>query len=241
VDFAVGVAGRIARKWGRDRWPAGARVQLVTEGTGGQSFGAFCVKGMDLIHVGSCNDHVGKGMSGGRIVVRQPENFGGRSWQTTIVGNTVAFGATGGKIFVQGRAGQRLGVRNSGAVIVCEGAGQYACEYMTSGTAVFLGPVGDHIGAGMTDGTAYLYDPDGLQDFRFMIDERSVAISVPGEEELYDVLAPLLDEFVEATGSERAAEARQNLYQFTKITPLAAVYEDMKRKLAVDLGQTIAG
>ncbi len=241
VDFGVGVAGRIARKWGRDGWPAAGTIHLHTTGTGGQSYGAFCVKGMDLRHTGSCNDHVGKGMSGGRIVIAQPDNFSGKTWQTTLVGNTVAFGATGGKLFIQGRGGQRLGVRNSGATIVCEGAGQYACEYMTAGTVVLLGPVGDHIGAGMTDGVAYLYDPDGTQDVRFMIDERSVAISTPSEDELYEVLAALLDEYHEATGSARAIEARQNLYQFTKITPLAAVYEEMKKKFAVDLGKTIAG
>ncbi|MCB1153983.1 hypothetical protein KDL45_10070, partial [bacterium] len=241
VNFATGVAYRIAKNFGRDGWPAKEPIHLRTEGTAGQSYGAFCVKGMDLVHVGSCNDGVAKGMSGGRIAIVQPKGFRGVSWETTLVGNTVAFGATGGKLFVQGQAGQRLGVRNSGATIVCEGAGQYACEYMTNGIAVFLGHVGDSIGAGMTDGKLYIYDPDDSSDVRFKIDDRSVAMATPGETELYDELIPLLQEYYEVTGSIRAMEAMQNLHAFHKVIPIATQVEEMRRKLAIDLGHTIAG
>jgi glutamate synthase domain-containing protein 3 len=180
-------------------------------------------------------------MSGGRIVIHQPPTFTGKSFHTTLVGNTVAFGATGGKLFVHGRARQRLGVRNSGAVIVCEGAGQYACEYMTGGTAVFLGPVEDAIGAGMTDGKIFIYDPEGTQSIRYAIDEKSVAVTAPSDTELFGELLPLLDEYYNATHSSRAAEARQNLYQFAKLIPISAVVAEMRKKLAVDLGQSIVG
>ena len=163
IDFATNLAGRIARRWGRDGWPSTDPIRIRTFGTAGQSYGALCVKGLELTHAGSCNDGVAKGMSGGRIVVRQPEGFSGKSWETTLVGNTVAFGATGGTLFVQGRAGQRLAVRNSGATIVCEGAGEYACEYMSAGLVVLLGPASGAVGAGMTDGIIYAYDPEGSE------------------------------------------------------------------------------
>jgi len=241
IDFAVSVAGRIARRWGRDGWPHPQLIQLRTYGTAGQSYGAFCIHGLELVHSGSCNDGVGKAMSGGRIVVRQPEGFVGKSWETTLVGNTVAFGATGGTIFVQGRAGQRLAVRNSGATIVCEGAGEYACEYMSAGRVVLLGPASGSIGAGMTDGVIYVYDPEGSEDVRFAVDSRSVAVVTPSEVDRYEELLPLLDAYYEATRSERAREARQNLYDFHKVIPNAALMEETRRQLAVDVGGTIAG
>ena len=241
VDFSVSVASRIARSWGRDRWPSAESICLSTEGTAGQSYGAFCVHGMRLTHVGACNDGVAKGMSGGKLVVLQPKGFSGFPWQTTLVGNNVAFGATGGTLFIQGRAGQRLGVRNSGAIIVCEGADQYACEYMTAGVVVILGPVGEAIGAGMTDGRIYLYDPDSGPDIRFTIDDKSVALTIPAEDEIHGELAPLLHEYLRETGSARAKEALENLYEFHKIVPIATVAAELRRKLAIDVGVTIAG
>lgn len=241
IDFASNLAGRIARRWGRTGWPPTERIRIQSYGTAGQSYGAFCIEGLDLVHSGACNDGVAKGMSGGRIVVRQPEGFCGKSWETTLVGNTVAFGATGGTLFVQGRAGQRLAVRNSGATIVCEGAGEYACEYMSAGLVVLLGPASGSIGAGMTDGVIYVYDPEASEDIRFAVDSRSVAVVTPSEEERYETLLPLLDAYYEATKSERAREARQNLYDFHKVIPNAAVVDEMRRQLAVDVGQTIAG
>ena len=241
IDFAANIAGRIARKWGRNGWPQTEPIRIRTYGTAGQSYGAFCLDGLELLHSGACNDGVAKGMSGGRIVVRQPEGFTGKSWETTLVGNTVAFGATGGTLFVQGQAGQRLGVRNSGATIVCEGAGEYACEYMSAGLVVLLGPASGSIGAGMTDGIIYVYDPEGSEDIRFAVDSRSVAVATPSEEERYEELLPLLDAYYEATKSQRGREARQNLYDFHKVIPNAAVVSEMRRQLAVDVGQTIAG
>jgi glutamate synthase (ferredoxin) len=134
-------------------------VQVTFGGAAGQSFGAFLSDGVRFELVGEANDYVGKGMGGGRIVIRPPDDDRG---DPVLGGNTLLYGATGGELFVAGRVGERLAVRNSGAVAVVEGAGHYACEYMTGGTVVILGPVGHGIGAGMSAGEVFVWDPEGL-------------------------------------------------------------------------------
>ena len=131
-------------------------------GSAGQSLGAFAVQGLKLEVFGDANDYVGKGLSGGdhrgapgAVLARWSAN------ENTIIGNTVLYGATAGKLFAAGQAGERFAVRNSGATAVVEGCGSNGCEYMTGGTAVILGAVGDNFGAGMTGGMAFVYDPDG--------------------------------------------------------------------------------
>ncbi|MGH8822300.1 MAG: glutamate synthase-related protein, partial [Rhodoferax sp.] len=135
------------------------RIQL--EGTGGQSFGAFLARGITLYLIGDANDYTGKGLSGGRIVVRPSIDFRGAAPQNTIVGNTVMYGATSGEAFFSGVAGERFAVRLSGATTVVEGTGDHGCEYMTGGTAVVLGRTGRNFAAGMSGGVAYVYDEDG--------------------------------------------------------------------------------
>ncbi len=135
------------------------RIQL--EGTGGQSFGAFLARGITLYLIGDANDYTGKGLSGGRIVVRPSIDFRGAATQNTIVGNTVMYGATAGEAFFSGVAGERFAVRLSGATTVVEGTGDHGCEYMTGGTAVVLGKTGRNFAAGMSGGVAYVYDEDG--------------------------------------------------------------------------------
>jgi len=135
------------------------RIQL--EGTGGQSFGAFLAKGITLSLIGDANDYTGKGLSGGRIVVRPSIDFRGESHKNTIVGNTVLYGATTGEAFFSGVAGERFAVRLSGATAVVEGTGDHGCEYMTGGTVVVLGKTGRNFAAGMSGGVAYVYDEDG--------------------------------------------------------------------------------
>ncbi|MEO6972968.1 MAG: glutamate synthase-related protein [Rhodoferax sp.] len=135
------------------------RIQL--EGTGGQSFGAFLARGITLYLIGDANDYTGKGLSGGRIVVRPSIDFRGAATQNTIVGNTVMYGATSGEAFFSGVAGERFAVRLSGATTVVEGTGDHGCEYMTGGTAVVLGKTGRNFAAGMSGGVAYVYDEDG--------------------------------------------------------------------------------
>ncbi len=135
------------------------RIQL--EGTGGQSFGAFLAKGITLYLIGDANDYTGKGLSGGRIVVRPSIDFRGESHKNTIVGNTVLYGATTGEAFFSGVAGERFAVRLSGATAVVEGTGDHGCEYMTGGTVAVLGKTGRNFAAGMSGGVAYVYDEDG--------------------------------------------------------------------------------
>jgi glutamate synthase (NADPH) large chain len=139
---------------------------LKFRGSAGQSFGAFGAKGLKLVLRGDANDYVGKGLSGATIVVKLSEESNLISYENTIIGNTVLYGATSGKLFAAGQAGERFAVRNSGAITVIEGCDSNACEYMTGGTVVILGDVGDNFGAGMTGGMAFIYDPKNEFDKR---------------------------------------------------------------------------
>lgn len=136
-------------------------IFIQSEGTGGQSFGAFLAKGITLYLIGDANDYTGKGLSGGRVVVRPSIDFRGDATKNTIVGNTVLYGATEGEAFFRGVAGERFAVRLSGATAVVEGTGDHGCEYMTGGTVVVLGRTGRNFAAGMSGGIAYVYDEDG--------------------------------------------------------------------------------
>ena len=136
-------------------------IWIQMEGTGGQSFGAFLAKGICLYLIGEANDYTGKGLSGGRVVVRPSIDFRGDATQNIIVGNTVLYGATSGEAFFRGVAGERFAVRLSGATAVVEGTGDHGCEYMTGGTVVVLGKTGRNFAAGMSGGVAYVYDEDG--------------------------------------------------------------------------------
>ncbi|HUG48971.1 MAG TPA: glutamate synthase subunit alpha, partial [Candidatus Limnocylindria bacterium] len=139
------------------------RVRWRLEGAAGQSFGAFCGPMVALELVGQANDYVGKGLSGGVVVVRPEEELLDRASELAIAGNTCLYGATGGRLHVVGRAGMRFAVRNSGAMAVVEGVGAHACEYMTGGAVAILGPVGRNLCAGMTGGRVYLWDPNGTR------------------------------------------------------------------------------
>jgi glutamate synthase domain-containing protein 2/glutamate synthase domain-containing protein 1/glutamate synthase domain-containing protein 3 len=151
VGARLGVA--IASRYGTGTPSGRARIEFA--GTAGQSFGAFLAAGVELRLEGPANDYVGKGMGGGRLVIRPPAGDAG---EPVLVGNTALYGATGGELFCAGRAGERFAVRNSGATAVIEGTGDHCCEYMTGGTVVVLGPVGRNLGAGMTGGEVFLWD-----------------------------------------------------------------------------------
>jgi glutamate synthase (NADPH/NADH) large chain len=153
------LAGEIARRHG-NHGMRDAPIDILLRGTAGQSFGAWNVSGLNLTLIGDANDYVGKGMAGGRIVIRPPEDAGFRSRDSAIIGNTCLYGATGGQLFAAGTAGQRFAVRNSGATAVIEGSGDHCCEYMTDGVIVVLGRTGVNFGAGMTGGFAYVLDID---------------------------------------------------------------------------------
>jgi glutamate synthase (NADPH/NADH) large chain len=162
VNRSVGamLSGEVARKYGHAGLPSNT-IHAALRGTVGQSFGAFLAHGVTLQLTGDANDYVGKGLSGGRVIVRQPEEAKRVPGENIIVGNTVLYGAITGEAYFNGVAGERFAVRNSGAVAVVEGAGDHACEYMTGGVVVILGPVGRNFAAGMSGGIAYVYDPDG--------------------------------------------------------------------------------
>jgi glutamate synthase domain-containing protein 3 len=163
-DRSVGarLAGEIGRRW-RDQGLPGDSLALTFTGCAGQSFGAFCHHGMRLKLIGEAQDFVGKSMFGGQIIlVPPPDSPIARRDDRVMMGNTVLYGATGGQLFAAGQAGERLGVRNSGATFVVEGCGDHGCEYMTGGIAVMLGPTGRNFGAGMTGGVAYLLDAHGV-------------------------------------------------------------------------------
>jgi glutamate synthase (NADPH/NADH) large chain len=158
---AVGTrfSAEITRKYGMSSLADG-HVQVRLRGSAGQSLGAFAVKGLRLEVFGDANDYVGKGLSGATIIVRPMVSSPLDTKDNTIIGNTVLYGATSGKLFAAGQAGERFAVRNSGATVVVEGCGANGCEYMTGGIAVILGKVGENFGAGMTGGMAFALDED---------------------------------------------------------------------------------
>ena len=157
--FGARLAGDVARKHGADGLRDDTIVVEAT-GTAGQSFGAFATRGMLLVLEGDANDYVGKGLSGGVLVVKPPARSTFKAHENVIVGNTCLYGATSGKAFFAGRGGERFAVRNSGAIAVVEGVGDHGCEYMTGGTVVVLGPTGRNFAAGMSGGIAYVLDDD---------------------------------------------------------------------------------
>jgi len=161
VNRTVGtmLSGEIARVHGHEGLPEDT-IHVQFNGTAGQSFGAFLARGVTLDLVGEGNDYVGKGLSGGRIIVRPTNDFRGRADENIIVGNTVMYGAIDGEAFISGVAGERFCVRNSGGTAVVEGTGDHGCEYMTGGTVVVLGTTGRNFAAGMSGGIAYVFDPD---------------------------------------------------------------------------------
>jgi len=162
-DRSIGaeLAGEIARRYGNAGLP-GTSITCAFQGAAGQSFGAFCLPGMRLILHGEANDYVGKSMVGGQIIIAPPDEASFAAHTNTILGNTVLYGATGGQLFVAGRAGERFAVRNSGAMAVVEGVGAHACEYMTGGMVVVLGETGQNFAAGMSAGVAYVLDTMGV-------------------------------------------------------------------------------
>jgi glutamate synthase (NADPH/NADH) large chain len=215
--FGAKLAGEIARKHGEDGLPDGTVVVEAT-GTAGQSFGAFATRGMLLVLEGDANDYVGKGLSGGVLAVRPPARASYRSQDNVIVGNTCLYGATSGRVFLAGQAGERFAVRNSGAVAVVEGVGAHACEYMTGGVVAVLGTTGRNFGAGMSGGVAYVLDDDRSLVTR--LNETTVALE-PLETQDLEELHALVEEHVAHTRSThgRSLLATWSRRRFVKVMP----------------------
>ena len=200
--FGAMLAGEVARRFGADGLAEGC-IGIEVTGTAGQSFGAFATKGMTLSLEGDANDYVGKGLSGGILAVRPPEASTFVAADNVIVGNTVLYGATSGRAFFAGRAGERFGVRNSGASAVVEGTGDHGCEYMTGGVVVVLGPTGRNFGAGMSGGLAYVLDEDGAFASRCNLGMVGVeALELDDEGRVFS----LIEEHVARTNSLRGAD-----------------------------------
>ena len=201
-------SSHIVRNFGMRNALQPDHLTVKLEGSAGQSLGAFAAPGLKLEVSGDANDYVGKGLSGGTIVVRPPMSSPLKADENTIIGNTVLYGATDGYLFAAGRAGERFAVRNSGAKVVIEGCGSNGCEYMTGGVAVILGSIGANFGAGMTGGMAYLYDPEG-KSAALMNMETLVTCSVTVDHWEQQLLG-LVQRHADETGSRKAAEILQH-------------------------------
>ena len=205
---------------------------VVCHGYGGQSFGAFIPKGLTLELVGDANDYIGKGLSGGKLVVYPPKDAAFDRSENIVIGNVALYGATGGTAFINGVAGERFCVRNSGADAVVEGVGDHGCEYMTGGRVVILGPTGRNFAAGMSGGIAYVLDED--HDLYLRLNKELVSMGPVTEEGDIEALRGLIQAHAEATGSPKAGRILANfgawLPKFKKILPHD--YDRMLRTIA---------
>ena len=222
TDRATGtlISSRIARRHGHAGLPPD-QITLEFEGSAGQSFGAFAARGLTLVLHGEANDYLGKGLSGGRIVVRSPAEAGFDPSGNIIAGNVLLYGATCGEAFLNGCVGERFAVRNSGARAVVEGVGDHGCEYMTGGRVAVLGPTGVNFAAGMSGGIAYVLDESGLFDARCNLD--MVDLESLGEDDERE-LRGLIEQHVHWTGSARAAAILREWSKwkdsFVKVLPM---------------------
>ena len=221
------LSGEVAKRYGEEGLPEDT-INCLFWGSAGQSYGAFLAGGISLTLEGDANDHFCKGMSGGRSVVYPLEGSTFVPEKTTIVGNVVLYGATGGKVFIRGLAGERFAVRNSGAQVVVEGVGDHGCEYMTGGTVIVLGAIGRNFAAGMSGGVAYVLDEDG--SFSSLCNVDMVGLEPVVEEDDRTVLRHLIEEHLHYTKSESARRVLETwedvLPRFVKVMP-----HDYKRVL----------
>jgi glutamate synthase (NADPH/NADH) large chain/glutamate synthase (ferredoxin) len=219
-NIGTRVSGFIGYTCG-DKGLAEGAIDITLRGSAGQSFGCFLAAGLKLKLIGEANDYVGKGMNGGEIIVRPPEVCAFNWSENIIVGNVCLYGATGGRAFIAGRAGERFAVRNSGGVAVVEGVGDHGCEYMTGGTVIVLGEVGRNFGAGMSGGHACVYDPANLFPTRF----NSTMVGIERLTDIEEIkrVQSLIYRHLELTESPRANEILKNwketVNQFWRVVP----------------------
>ncbi|WP_170368952.1 glutamate synthase large subunit [Ruegeria arenilitoris] len=231
------VSSHIVQNFGMRNTFQPDHLHVKLQGSAGQSLGAFAAPGLKLEVSGDANDYVGKGLSGGTIVVRPPQVSPLQADRNTIIGNTVLYGATDGYLFAAGRAGERFAVRNSGATVVVEGCGSNGCEYMTGGVAVILGDIGANFGAGMTGGMAYLYDPEGKAQ---LLMNMETLVTCPVTVEHWETqLKSLIERHAAETGSRKAADILQHwdveLSNFLQVCP-----KEMLNKLSHPLSHEAA-
>lgn len=223
TDRSVGamLSGEITRLYGQEGLPEDT-ITVDFSGSAGQSFGAFLCKGVTFRLSGDANDYVGKGLSGGKIIVTPPAEADFKAEENIIAGNTVAYGATAGEMYINGAVGERFCVRNSGITAVVEGVGDHGCEYMTGGRVVVLGKTGRNFAAGMSGGIAYVWDPSG--DFDYYCNMDMIELTLLEDNRDRDELRSLLEAHLKYTGSTLAAMMLDDwdLYarQFLKVTPV---------------------
>ena len=232
IDRSIGarLSGEIAVRHG-NLGMEDTPITLNLSGTAGQSFGVWNAGGLHMNLEGDANDYVGKGMAGGKLMIRPPKGSAFKSHETTIIGNTCLYGATGGKLFASGLAGERFAVRNSGAHVVVEGIGDHGCEYMTGGVITVLGETGVNFGAGMTGGFAYVYDEHNTFADRINKDIDIERISAEATEAYRNHLRNVIEEHVKETGSQRGQEILDNfadaICNFWLVKPKAATMESL--------------
>jgi glutamate synthase (NADPH/NADH) large chain len=239
TDRAVGtmLSGVIAQKYGEQGLPDGT-IKIKFKGSAGQSFGAFAVRGLDIRLEGETNDYFGKGLSGGRISIlppaRRSDDF--KAEENIIAGNTGLYGATSGELYINGKVGERFGVRNSGAIAVIEGAGDHCCEYMTGGRVVVLGKTGRNFAAGMSGGVAYVYDPDHTFDYFCNMD--MVELSLVEDSVSRKELLELIRQHYLHTGSALAGRMLDDWHRyiedFIQVVPIEykrVLQEEQMKKL----------
>ena len=205
------LSGEIARRYGDAGLPD-RTIQCHFEGSAGQSFGAFCISGVQFVLTGEANDYVGKGMAGGELIIKPASTVPFQTYENTIIGNTVLYGATGGTLYAAGGVGERFCVRNSGATAVVESVGDHGCEYMTAGTVVILGETGRNFGAGMTGGTVYVLDEKEQFEKKYNSDWVKIE-KVTGEADIKSLMA-LIQNHATYTGSQHAENILTNWEAF---------------------------
>ena len=214
------LSGEIAQRYGEDGLPDDT-INVTFTGSAGQSFGAFLAKGIAFTLEGDSNDYFGKGVSGGRLVVAPPRQSTFVAEENIIIGNVALYGATGGEVFIRGLAGERFGVRNSGAHAVIDGVGDHGCEYMTNGRVIVLGPTGRNFAAGMSGGIAYVLDEAG--DFDMRCNQELVDLEPVVEPEDIEELRAMIQKHRKYTGSANAARVLDDwdafLTKFVKVYP----------------------
>ena len=229
------LSGRISKRYGEEGLPP-ETIKIHFSGSAGQSFGAFLAQGIDIRLDGDTNDYMGKGMAGGRIVVCPPPDAGFVPEENIIVGNVVLYGATGGRVFIRGMAGERFCVRNSGVQAVVESVGDHGCEYMTGGVVVVLGKTGRNFGAGMSGGIAFVYDQEG--DFSTRFNPGLADLEAVADPEDISTLKRMVQEHLALTGSRSAQSILdrwdESLPRFKKVMPrdYRRVLEDRARREA---------
>jgi glutamate synthase (NADPH/NADH) large chain len=222
VDRAVGamLSNRISREYGGAGLPDDT-ISIDFEGVAGQSFGAFVASGVTMRLEGACNDYVGKGLSGGKLIVRTPDTAAYEADENVLIGNVALYGATQGEAYINGVAGERFAVRNSGVKAVVEGVGDHGCEYMTGGVVAVLGETGKNFAAGMSGGVAYVYDPD--DEFARKANTGMVSLEETLDESDEAMLRRLVENHAEYTDSDRAAwmldDWAEVRAQFVKVMP----------------------